>query len=465
MNIKLSEIKPNPNRDLKFNPFNEEKIAALMASIGETGFWTNVIVRKSPDGKGYEQAYGHHRLEAAKRSDIKEADFVMRDLDENMMLKMMELENQEDYRYCPLSLLESCKAVVNALAAGRIAPFYRVEDGTLPPEGDPERYKGTFKHGDKWDARAGTDGYIGVFETREQAAQAYRAAVKGRIVTFAKLSEFRYAPSFVPQLEGTGKLTNPYNSTDIAKFLGRAHKDGTADAQIRAALDALYLLEVKAITTNQIKEMNWAQLGKFVADIKAKRERVILRETKTTAEIAKITAESQRLQAAHKAKEKKLADEHKALVKKLAEAKREDDEKERKKIQVKLDAQDEEREEVEKTFKARRKEIDAKVEQTKQQAEEAKKDDLYLPLRQATARLVRLLEHRDEEEEIKALARKPLNADDRRLLANAVIAKGNWCEDMNKLIYNSAPKSAKADLEESRKREEAKRRAEIKETE
>ena len=51
VNIKLSEIKPNPNRDLKFNPFNEEKIAALMASIGETGFWTNVIVRKSPDDK------------------------------------------------------------------------------------------------------------------------------------------------------------------------------------------------------------------------------------------------------------------------------------------------------------------------------------------------------------------------------------------------------------------------------
>ena len=98
--IKLSDVKPNPNRDLAFNPYNEEKIAALMASIGETGFWTNVIVREQ--GNSYEQAYGHHRIESARRCGITEADFVVRELDENMMLKMMELENQEDYRYCPL---------------------------------------------------------------------------------------------------------------------------------------------------------------------------------------------------------------------------------------------------------------------------------------------------------------------------------------------------------------------------
>ena len=142
MKIALKDILPNPNRDLAFNPYNEEKITALVSSINETGFWANVIVRPSPTKEGkYEQAYGHHRAEAARRAGITEAEFVVQNLDENMMLKMMELENQEDYRYCPLSLLESCKAVVNALAAGRIAPFYRVEDGTLPPEGDPERYK------------------------------------------------------------------------------------------------------------------------------------------------------------------------------------------------------------------------------------------------------------------------------------------------------------------------------------
>src|ERR1700687_4572672 len=92
-------------------------------------------------------------------------------------------ENQEDYRYCPLSLLESCKAVVNALAEGRIAPFYKVEDGTLPPEGDPERYRGTVKRGDEWTAQLSVNGkteYLGAFETKEDAALAYRKATKGR---------------------------------------------------------------------------------------------------------------------------------------------------------------------------------------------------------------------------------------------------------------------------------------------
>ena len=290
VNIKLSEIKPNPNRDLKFNPFNEEKIVALMASIGETGFWTNVIVRKSPDGKGYEQAYGHHRIESARRSGITEAEFVVQNLDENMMLKMMELENQEDYRYCPLSLLESCKAVVNALAAGRIAPFVHADS-----------------------------------TGRENTAT---AAV-------------RYAPSFAPANTNVRPLKAgglPYTVVDVAKFLGRERKHGKgvdADGQTRAAIDALYLLEVKAISTAQIKDMNWAQLGKFVADIKARRERVIIRETKTKAEITKINAESQRIQAEHKAEEKRLDDEHKALVKKMAEAKREEEKRDGMDAQIK----------------------------------------------------------------------------------------------------------------------------------
>ena len=161
--IKLSDVKPNPNRDLAFNPYNEEKIAALMASIGETGFWTNVIVRQSPDGKGYEQAYGHHRIESARRCDIKEADFVVRELDENMMLKMMELENQEDYRYCPLSLLESVKAVVKALDAGRIAPFERTENSAT---GITQNAAGN------WRARIGVRGErkdLGTFPTKAEA--------------------------------------------------------------------------------------------------------------------------------------------------------------------------------------------------------------------------------------------------------------------------------------------------------
>jgi hypothetical protein len=531
--IKLSDVKPNPNRDLAFNPYNEEKIAALMASIGETGFWTNVIVRQSPDGKGYEQAYGHHRIESARRCDIKEADFVVRELDENMMLKMMELENQEDYRYCPLSLLESVKAVVKALAEGRIPPFYKVEDGTLPPEGHPDRYKGTKPSGKKWIAQysptSGTE-HLGTFETKEAAAKAYRIRVKGLVVLQGTGSEVvRYAPGFIPKNTcSTDKSLaeqGRYIALDIAKFLGRAQvnvsltealenvKDNASDEeQVRTAteylgqlqqkddlsywkakakgflsgtfvrkndgktirsivqadpstntvLDALYLLEVKAIKTSDIKDMNWSQLGKFVADIKQRRERVILRETYTKEEIVKINAESQRIQAEQKEQERKAEDERKALVKKLAEAKKEEDTKKAKEIRDKLDAQDEATAKAEETFKEKNKVLDAKVQQVKQHEAEAKEADKYLPIRKEADRIVHKLERRDEEAEIKALARRALNANDRERLRQAALKLGEWYNTWVADLF-LPPLSTKSSLAEYRNREEAKRRAESKE--
>jgi hypothetical protein len=465
VNIKLSEIRPNPNRDLKFNPFNEEKITALMASIGETGFWTNVIVRKSPDGKGYEQAYGHHRIEAARRSGIKEADFVVRDLDENMMLKMMELENQEDYRYCPLSLLESVKAVVNALAAGRIAPFYRVEDGTLPPEGDPERYKGTTKMpSGKWLAQAFINGgsdSLGTYATREEAARAYRAFIKGKL-DLSKVSRgLRVAPSFVPcSGEMREKGNSPiYSAADLARFLGNKERDN----KIETAISALYLLEVKAISTAMIKEMNWSQLGKFVADIKAKRERVILRTKKTAAEVAAITEESKRIQAEHKAKEKKTAEERAALVKKLAEAKREADVKEAKRLKEKIEAKEKAAEEEAVYYEAERAKIDQKVKDTKEKEAENKKEEDYQPHRQETKRIVSMLERRDLEDQLKALARRPLNTNDRQLVRNATISLGTWYKETMADLF-LPPLSIKSNLEDYRRREATKQRAEEKET-
>ena len=463
--IALKDIEPNTNRDLKFNPFNEEKIAALLASINETGFWTNVIVRENPEKKGkYQQAYGHHRIESARRAGIKEADFVVRDLDENMMLKMMELENQEDYRYCPLSLLESVKAVVNALAAGRIAPFYRVEDGTLPPEGHPERYRGAYKDGNRWKAQRTVNGkneYFGAFDTKEEAAQAYRSAVKGSIVAVGDL-DFRYAPSFVPSRMGAIKESQAYVAKDISKFLGRATKDRNdvrADAQTCAALDALYLLEVKAITTGMIKDMNWSQLGKYVADLKQKRERENLRTKKSAEEVAKIAEESRRLREEHIAKEKKAKEERAALVKKLAEAKREEDAKKAKAIKEKLEAKEEEAAVIAETFEVKKAALETKVEQVKQKQEEAKKEDAYAPLAHETDRIVRILERRDEEEAVKAHARKALNPNDRERLRQAAIAKGTWYLDWVSQQF-LPPLSVKSKMDDYRRREVAKRNAE-----
>jgi ParB family chromosome partitioning protein len=42
-----------------------------MASIDDTGFWDNILVRPHPEKPGfYQLAYGHTRLEAAKRCGV-----------------------------------------------------------------------------------------------------------------------------------------------------------------------------------------------------------------------------------------------------------------------------------------------------------------------------------------------------------------------------------------------------------
>jgi len=413
MKIKLKDIFLNPNRDLVFNPLNEQKVLALMESINATGFWTNTILRKSPDGKGYQQAYGAHRVEAARRCGITEAEFVVRELDEGMMLKMLELENSEDYRYCPLSLLESCRAVVNALADGRIPPFQR---------------------GSR-----------------------------------TNVTELRYAPSFCPVSVSPAKPAEDeksYSVTDIARYLGKIRTskgEDSADPKVRAAIDALYLLEVKVIKTSDIQGVNWAQLGRYVADAKAHRERTVLRTVKTKDEIAKLNAEALRIQAEQKAKEKTIADAKAALVKKLAEAKREGDAKAAKEAKERMAVKEAEAEKAAETFEVKKAALNVKVAEVKQKEVTAKEEDKYLPVRKEADRIVHKLERRDEEAEIKALARRPLNANDRERLRQAALKLGEWYNTWVADLF-LPPLSTKSSLAEYRNREEAKRRAESKET-
>ena len=414
--IALKDILPNPNRDLQFNPLNPTKVEALVNSIKESGFWTNVILRPHPEMKGkYQLSYGHHRWRAALDAGITEAEFVVRDLSEDMMLKIMELENAEEYHYCPLSLLESVKAVVNALAAGRISPFRKGKE-----------------------AGAGID-------------------------------DLRYAPSFIPTKADTEarskEVQASYNAFDVAKFLGQTWKASDFQRPTRrvyTALDALYLLEVKAITTASIKEMNWSQLGRFVADAKAERERTILRKVKTAEEIKELNAKALQIQAEQKAKEKKIADERAALVKKEADAKREDDAKKAKAIKERIIEKDVQAEKIAETFEVKKAVIEAKVEEVKQKQVAAKQEDVYLPIRRESDRIVHLLERREEEEEIKALSRRALNANDRERLRQAAIAKGTWLMDWVAQQF-LPPLSVKNNMAEYRRREEAKRRAEKKE--
>ena len=128
MQLKFKDILPNPYRDLKGNPLLKEKVAELVSSINTTGFWDNIVVRKNKAGK-YELAYGHHRIAAAIEAGLESAEFIVKDLSDALMIQIMDNENREVYASSPASLIESVKAVVQALAESAI-PAFKIDPKT-----------------------------------------------------------------------------------------------------------------------------------------------------------------------------------------------------------------------------------------------------------------------------------------------------------------------------------------------
>src|ERR1019366_2674698 len=116
----VSDLQPNPFRNLANYPLNPEKVEALKRSIKSTTFWDNLLVRKSPSGKGYELAYGHHRREALRQLKITEIDVPVRDIDNTRMAKIMASENMEEWGTSAVIEQETVRAIVEAYGAGEI---------------------------------------------------------------------------------------------------------------------------------------------------------------------------------------------------------------------------------------------------------------------------------------------------------------------------------------------------------
>jgi chromosome segregation ATPase len=353
MKIALKDIKPNPYRNLERYPLDQPHVDELVASIKatEAGFWDNVLVRKV--GDKYELAYGHHRLEAAKQAGLKEADFIVKKLSDEEMLKIMYLENKQDRVRKPfISLMESVEAAVKAIAQGTILV-------SIPNE--------------------------------------------------AKITSVRLAPSFrtnpivsrtsegVPP-SGTPTDGVPYNTPSLAIFLGETKKHGdseTANEAISAVINALELMERKALTRREVEAIPTLdalqrRVGEAQRELE-QRERQRLarqRDEEALAEAAKRVKEAQEKR---KLADKKAAEEQEKIQERIREEaekirlaqeeKRQAETAAEKARAVKAieearrrQAEEEERaKEREKEFKKKRAELDAAVEARKH-AEEAKKE-------------------------------------------------------------------------------------------
>ena len=122
MKVKLKDVRPNPFRDMASYPINPQKILQLKKSIESTDFWDNVVARKGKAGT-IEIAYGHHRLVALRElyDGEKEFDFIVRDLDNMDMIKIMAHENLDDWGHDSAIERETVKAIVLAFGDDKIA--------------------------------------------------------------------------------------------------------------------------------------------------------------------------------------------------------------------------------------------------------------------------------------------------------------------------------------------------------
>ena len=409
MILKLKAVKPNPYRDFNLNPLNDAKINELVGSIQDTGFWDNIAARKNKAGE-YELAYGHHRLFAAIKAGLTEADFIIKEFDEATMIRVMNNENSEAFKYTVLALLESVRAVVYALAEGRISKF----------KIDPSTPK----------------------------------------------DSIRFAPSFLfnsgPSEESSEGF--PYTASSIAGFLkknvsGGSGKHNKAGDSVTAAINALYLIELGQLTEATIADWSVDKLlTETRARIKAYQENVIKREQDAKKRQAlreeQLKLDRRRKEEAEAARKRaaKLLEKEQQARKEKAEA----DAAEYAAMRKETKRKQQEREEQ---FKVKRAALDAKVEKIMAKTEQAKEREKELPTRYAVRAMLFKLNIITSEafafrEEVKTLARdQAVTVNERELIRQAMIAAGDWYILQSNVFLPAQPVNP---LVEARQKEEAK---------
>jgi len=130
--VKISSIRSNPFRQLDKYPLGEAKIAKLASSIKRNYFWGNMVARKSSDG--HELAFGHHRLEAARRvfGDEAEIKILVTDLTDAQMLQFMAADNDEIFNLSPGFVLEVVEAAIRFLEKDLSPSPVKAMGGNLP---------------------------------------------------------------------------------------------------------------------------------------------------------------------------------------------------------------------------------------------------------------------------------------------------------------------------------------------
>lgn len=89
--VGVGSIRPLPGQPRRH--FDENAIAELADSIGLRGLLQPIIVRRSPDGDGYQLVAGERRWRAAQRAGLHQIPALVRDLDDAATYEIALVEN------------------------------------------------------------------------------------------------------------------------------------------------------------------------------------------------------------------------------------------------------------------------------------------------------------------------------------------------------------------------------------
>lgn len=143
----LSDLKPNPFRNLDAFPVREENVEALLASFRQSGVWADgQLIVRLVDGEP-EICAGHARVEAMLRhfGPDHQITVTVEDVSDDEMLRRMTDENEVRRQHSALLDQEVVSGVVRGYAAGRIelekpskcTPHAQVRDAPSFVQGTP----------------------------------------------------------------------------------------------------------------------------------------------------------------------------------------------------------------------------------------------------------------------------------------------------------------------------------------
>jgi hypothetical protein len=376
--VPLDKVKDSPFRNKKRNPIDTDKVKHIAESVTATDFWKGIQGREV--GDFVEVAFGHHRIDAARLLGMKEIPIEVLKLSDAEMLQRMTRENLRGDLPAALEVVE---ATIKAYAAGV------VKLDTPSPK------------------------------TRKDVT--------------------RYAPSY-KMASSTAGVDHPYTADTLARFLGGVYLkpvDKTAQDSIPASLGILELEErgvteqiEKSLRVNDVDPSGRYKSAKHVRRIvEETKERVVKaqeRAEKTAEEVRVEEAKQRKLQADIKEREDKEREEHEALLSKQMDARLAENKAEAKRLQGIIKEKAAAAEVKAEADVAKLLALEVGLEEKKKAVQEQRKADEYLPLRREAVRIIHVLERRDLEEDVKALARKPLNANDREMIRQAAINAGSW---------------------------------------